>query len=127
MILSDRSIREAIAEGRVTIDPFDDALVQPCSVDVRCDPRFRVFHDHVRAKYNAQPGYITMNLPRLLDALERLGIDNPVNSSLLPPSLAPWPASASDEPSSDGRHVERWPGNGEVAGLPKATVDKRFQ
>ncbi len=44
MILSDRSIREAIAEGRVSIDPFDDALVQPCSVDVRCDPRFRVFH-----------------------------------------------------------------------------------
>ena len=44
MILSDRSIREAIADGRVTIDPFDDGLVQPCSVDVRCDARFRVFH-----------------------------------------------------------------------------------
>ena len=42
------------------------------------DECFRVFHDHVRAKYNAQPGYITMNLPRLLDALERLGIDNPI-------------------------------------------------
>ena len=44
MVLSDRSIREEIAAGRVRLDPFDDALVQPCSVDVRCDRRFRVFH-----------------------------------------------------------------------------------
>ena len=40
----DRSIREALAAGRITIDPFDDDLVQPSSVDVRCDHRFRVFH-----------------------------------------------------------------------------------
>ena len=39
---------------------------------------FRIFHDHVRAKYNAEPGYITMNVPRLLDALDALGIDNPI-------------------------------------------------
>src|SRR3954464_8739582 len=44
MVLSDRSIREEIAAGRIRLDPFDDALVQPCSVDVRCDRRFRVFH-----------------------------------------------------------------------------------
>jgi len=42
------------------------------------DECFRIFHDHVRAKYGAEPGYITMNLPRLLDALDRLGIDNPI-------------------------------------------------
>ena len=35
MVLSDRSIREEIAAGRIVIDPFDDALVQPSSVDVR--------------------------------------------------------------------------------------------
>ena len=39
---------------------------------------FRIFHDHVRAKYNAEPGYITMNVPRLLDVLDGLGIDNPI-------------------------------------------------
>ena len=39
---------------------------------------FRVFHDHVREKYNAEPGYITMNVPRLLDVLEAQGIDNPI-------------------------------------------------
>ena len=32
MILSDRSIREEIAAGRVVIDPFDDGCVQPSSV-----------------------------------------------------------------------------------------------
>ena len=36
------------------------------------------FAEHVRARYGAEPGYITMNVPRLLDALDVLGIDNPV-------------------------------------------------
>jgi hypothetical protein len=42
------------------------------------DQTFRIFHDHVRAKYGAEPGFITMNVPRLLDVLDRLGIDNPI-------------------------------------------------
>ena len=44
VVLSDRSIREALASGRIRLDPCDLTLVQPCSVDVRCDHRFRVFH-----------------------------------------------------------------------------------
>ena len=39
---------------------------------------FRMFHDHVRNKYDAEPGFITMNVPRLLDVLDSLGIDNPI-------------------------------------------------
>ena len=39
---------------------------------------FRIFHDHVRNKYNAEPGFITMNTPKLLDVLEELGIENPI-------------------------------------------------
>jgi hypothetical protein len=39
---------------------------------------FRIFADHVRNRYGAEPGFITMNLPRLLDVLESLGIDNPI-------------------------------------------------
>jgi dCTP deaminase len=46
MIFSDRTIHEAIDAGRVSIDPFDPDLVQPSSVDVRCDHRFRVFENH---------------------------------------------------------------------------------
>jgi dCTP deaminase len=46
MILSDVSLRKAIAEGRIGIDPFDDAYVQPSSIDMRVDSRFRVFRNH---------------------------------------------------------------------------------
>ncbi|WP_299819385.1 hypothetical protein [uncultured Jannaschia sp.] len=39
---------------------------------------FRIFHDHVKTEYGAEPGYITMNMPMLLDALEREGIERPI-------------------------------------------------
>ncbi|OBJ11573.1 hypothetical protein [Mycobacterium sp. 1465703.0] len=39
---------------------------------------FRLFSDHVKLKYGAEPGFITMNLPRLLDALDRQGIEDPI-------------------------------------------------
>ncbi|WP_235565479.1 hypothetical protein [Microbacterium sp. Root166] len=38
----------------------------------------RIFADHVRKRYNAEPGFITMNLPRLLDDLDRAGVENPI-------------------------------------------------
>ena len=38
----------------------------------------RTFHDHVRDKYGAEPGFITMNTPMLLDVLDELGIENPI-------------------------------------------------
>jgi dCTP deaminase len=46
MILSDRSIREAIAAGRILIEPLDESCVQPSSVDLRLDRFFRVFLNH---------------------------------------------------------------------------------
>jgi hypothetical protein len=39
---------------------------------------FRIFADHVRRRYKAEPGFITMNLPRLLDVLDELGFENPI-------------------------------------------------
>ncbi|MEH3138879.1 MAG: hypothetical protein PGN37_01615 [Mycobacterium kyogaense] len=39
---------------------------------------FRIFADHVQKRYGAEPGFITMNMPRLLDALDSLGIQNPI-------------------------------------------------
>lgn len=39
---------------------------------------FRVFADHVRERYGSEPGFITMNLPVLLDVLEEVGIENPI-------------------------------------------------
>jgi dCTP deaminase len=46
MVLSDRSIKEALAEGRLIIEPLGDDCVQPSSVDVHVDRYFRVFRNH---------------------------------------------------------------------------------
>jgi len=45
-VLSDGTIRRLVAEGRVRIDPFDEAMVQPASIDLRLGTSFRVFHNH---------------------------------------------------------------------------------
>lgn len=39
---------------------------------------FRIFAQHVREKYNAEPGFITMNMPMLLDLLDEIGVENPI-------------------------------------------------
>jgi hypothetical protein len=39
---------------------------------------FKEYDSYIRKKYNAEPGYITMNMPALLDALNSLGIENPI-------------------------------------------------
>lgn len=39
---------------------------------------FAVFAKHVEEKYGAEAGFITMNLPRLVDTLEQIGIKNPI-------------------------------------------------
>lgn len=46
MLLSDRDIRAEIDAGRVVIEPYDEAMVQPSSVDVRIDRLFRLFDNH---------------------------------------------------------------------------------
>jgi len=39
---------------------------------------FAIFANHVRRKYKAEPGFITMNMPMLLDVLEQVGVENPI-------------------------------------------------
>ena len=46
MILSDRDIREAIRAGQIGLEPFDEADIQPSSVDLRVDRYFRTFNNH---------------------------------------------------------------------------------
>jgi dCTP deaminase len=57
MVLSDRTIRRLLDEGRIEIDPYDESLLQPSSVDVRVDRYFRVFH-------NARYPYIDVREPQ---------------------------------------------------------------
>jgi dCTP deaminase len=46
MILSDRTIREELASGRIKIEPLDERCIQPSSVDLHLDRFFRVFLNH---------------------------------------------------------------------------------
>jgi dCTP deaminase len=46
VLLSDRNLRAELRDGRVVLDPFDDGMIQPSSVDVRLDRYFRVFENH---------------------------------------------------------------------------------
>jgi dCTP deaminase len=45
-VLSDGTIRRLVAEGHVRIEPWDDTMVQPASIDLRLGTSFRVFHNH---------------------------------------------------------------------------------
>src|SRR3954451_18455874 len=44
-VLSDGTIRRLVDEGRIKIEPWDPAMVQPASVDLRLGRTFRVFHN----------------------------------------------------------------------------------
>ena len=39
---------------------------------------FAIFANHVKARYGAEPGFITMNLPLLLEVLKEVGVENPI-------------------------------------------------
>lgn len=47
MLLSDRDLSKEIESGQLRLDPFDESLVQPSSIDVRLDRWFRVFNNHL--------------------------------------------------------------------------------
>jgi len=65
VLLSDRDIRKELAEGRVVLDPLDDAMVQPSSVDVRLDRFFRLFDNHKYAV--TDPAQDQPDLTRLVE------------------------------------------------------------
>lgn len=45
-MLRDSSIRQAIESGHLGIDPYDPAMIQPASLDVRLGDSFQVFRSH---------------------------------------------------------------------------------
>ena len=65
VILSDRTIREEVASGRIIIEPFEDSAVQPSSVDLRLDRYFRVFRNHTLSHID-----VKQNLEELTELVE---------------------------------------------------------
>ena len=70
MVLSDRDIRAEIEAGRIGIDPYVPEAVQPSSVDLHLDNRFRVFR-------NSRYPYIDVReeQPELTELVEITGDD----------------------------------------------------
>lgn len=68
MILSDVTIREELAAGRIVIDPLDDSMIQPSSVDLTVSPLFRVFRNHTTGLIDVKRNQ--ENLTELVDVGE---------------------------------------------------------
>ncbi len=65
MLLSDRDIKAEIDQGRVDVEPYDEGMIQPSSIDVRLDRWFRVFENH---RYpHIDPSVEQPDLTRLLE------------------------------------------------------------
>jgi dCTP deaminase len=46
VLLSDRDIRAEIEAKRIGVEPYDETMIQPSSIDIRLDRFFRVFENH---------------------------------------------------------------------------------
>ncbi len=57
---------------------FLQNVVTDLALGLNASDSFRYFADHVRSRYGAEPGFITMNMPMLLPLLDKAGIEKPV-------------------------------------------------
>jgi dCTP deaminase len=107
VVLSDITIARLIDEGRIGIDPYDKALLQPSSVDVRVDRYFRVFH-------NARYAFIDVKQPQE-ELTEEVAIDDDRPFILHPGEFVLGSTAGFIDPGWDG-HVTLELSN--VANLP---------
>lgn len=65
MLYSDRDIKKELDAGRIKLEPFDESMIQPASVDVRIDRFFRLFDNHKYA--HIDPSKDQRELTRLVE------------------------------------------------------------
>ncbi len=65
-------------EGVSTPVIFLQNVVVDLLLGLKFKDAFRIFANHCRKRYNAEPGFITMNLPLLLRVLAEQGVENPI-------------------------------------------------
>ncbi|HLC29274.1 MAG TPA: dCTP deaminase [Dehalococcoidia bacterium] len=68
MVLSDHTIKEEIAAGRLVIEPLDPTFIQPASVDIRLDRKFLVFRNNRRPFIDVRQD--TSDLTELVEVTE---------------------------------------------------------
>jgi len=71
MILSDRDIKKALAEGRISVEPLIEGSIQPASIDLHLDKNFLIFK-------NSRHAFIDVKEP-IADMMEEviIGDDEP--------------------------------------------------
>ena len=72
MLISDRDIRAEMDSQRIVLEPYDPAMVQPSSVDVRIDRFFRLFDNHKYA--HIDPAEEQPELTRLVEVEPRRAV-----------------------------------------------------
>ena len=65
-------------EGMNTPVIFLQNVIVDLMLGLGTDELFVHYAEYIRKRYGADPGFITMNLPRMVDLCERVGIDNPI-------------------------------------------------
>ena len=65
-------------EGMNTPVIFLQNVIVDLMLGLGTDEMFVHFADYIRSRYNAEPGFITMNMPRMVDLCQRVGISNPI-------------------------------------------------
>ena len=65
-------------EGLSTPVIFLQNVVVDLLLGLNFKEAFAIFANHVKRRYNAEPGFITMNMPKLLEVLEEVGVENPI-------------------------------------------------
>ena len=56
MVLSDRTIKEELAKGRIVIEPLDPSDIQPASVDLHLDKQAAGVPQHTAALHRRAEG-----------------------------------------------------------------------
>jgi dCTP deaminase len=72
VLLSDRDLRKELDAGRLELDPYEPAMLQPSSIDVRLDRYFRVFDN---SKYTHIDPSVQQD--ELTSLVEKTGDDEP--------------------------------------------------
>jgi dCTP deaminase len=66
VLLSDRDILAEIEAKRISVEPYDESMIQPSSIDFRLDRYFRVFENH---RYpHIDPAADQSDLTRIVEA-----------------------------------------------------------
>ena len=65
-------------EGMNTPVIFLQNVIVDLMLGLGTDELFVHYAEYIRKRYGAEPGFITMNMPRMVDLCERVGIENPI-------------------------------------------------